>query len=507
MKKFTLREFDRRVQRLLAQTAQRAGAFSADSDEAKRQRKERAKEDKFYFFENYLPHYFNLPAAGFHQELVQLLDDKADKNRPAAVAAPREHAKSTIVTLGYPLHQICFGLRHFIIIVSDTEYQAADFVRFIRLELEENERIRQDFGDLRQSAKQWSDELFITKNGVKVLARGKGQKVRGLRHRQYRPDLVVMDDIENDQSVRHPRQIEKVLKWIVEAVYPAIDQHGSLFVIGTLLAKKSVLAQLLQQAAKGVWRGRIYRALDENNLPLWPQRHSLESLQQKKAVMGSVSFNKEYQNDPRDEEGIFREDWLRYYHPQELSGRQLAVFMFIDPSAGSGESADYKAVVTIGRDNEGIIYVLDAYIKKASIDSLLRVTYNRYRELQPRIIGIESNVFQSLLLREFDSLGKERQQHLPLRGINHHTSKEGRIGRLSAWVERGIIRFQKGQTDQDVLLEQLLYFPSPTVHDDGPDALEGAISLADTAPAVCVGLEADKDWYRSKRSVAQASCL
>ena len=485
---------------------------------------QRARADKFYFFKTYLPHYFNLPEADFHHELIGLLDRAvpgdilksigfskesaaqaelpAAASRPVAVAAPREHAKSTIVTLGYPLHQICFGLRRFIIIVSDTEYQAADFVRFIKLELEENERIRQDFGDLRGHFGQWADDTFITKNGVKVLARGKGQKIRGLRNRQYRPDLVVMDDIENDQSVRNPRQVEKTLKWIVETVYPAIDQNGSLFVIGTLLARKSVLAQLLFNPDYCAWKSVVYRALiyDERSpghpRSLWPARHSVKSLLAKKAVMGSLSFNKEYQNDPRDEEGMFREEWLRYYHPSEIRGRQLAVFSFIDPSVGSGESADYKAVITVGQDTNGIIYVLDAYIRKASIDTLLRVVYNRYGEFHPQVIGIEDNVFQKLLIREFDALAAQRRQYLPLRGVTHSAAKESRIARLSALVERGVVRFRKGHSDQELLIEQLIYFPSSTVNDDGPDALEGAVDLANAAPAVCLGVEAQENWYK-----------
>ncbi len=496
MKTISLRDFDKQVSRILANISARAQPFDKDSNLDKQRRRERAKADKFYFFKTYLPHYFNLAAAEFHHELVDLLDKR---DSPVAVAAPREHAKSTMVTLGYPLHQICYGLRRFVIIVSDTEYQATDFVRFIKLELEENERIKQDFGDLRGRFGQWTENSFITKNGVKVLARGRGQKVRGLRHRQHRPDLVVMDDIENDQSVRNPKQVGKTIKWILEAVYPSIDQQGSLFIVGTLLAKKSVLSQLLYGGDYTEWIRKVYRALGDDNRPLWPQRHSLKSLLKKKAVMGSVSFNKEYQNDPKDDEGIFQEKWIRYYHSSEVLSSRLSVFTFIDPSVGSGESADYKAVITIGQDTAGIIYVLDAYIKKASIDSLLRVTYNRAGEFQPQIIGIEDNVFQKLLIREFDALGRQRRQYLPIRGITHTTAKESRISRLSALVERGIIRFQKGHSDQDLLIEQLIYFPNSTVNDDGPDALEGAVDLANAAPAVSVGMEVEMRIYRAER--------
>ena len=59
-----------------------------------------------------------------------------------------------------------------------------------------------------------------------------------------------------------------------------------------------------------------------------------------------------------------------------------------------------------------------------------------------------------------------------------------RVGRLSPYVERGLVRFQKGHSDQDLLVEQLIYFPSTTVNDDGPDALEGAVDLAEKGSGI-----------------------
>ena len=477
-------KFNEQVGALL--TKMRGLATPLDDDPpVKQERIARARTDKLFFFKTYLPHYFTLPPADFHRELLSLLEVKGT---PVAVAAPREHAKSTIVTLGFPLQQICFQQRHFIIIVSDTEYQAVDFVRFIRLELEENERIRQDFGDLRTTGDTWADATFVTKNGVKVLARGSGQKVRGLRHRQHRPDLVVMDDIENDQSVRNPKQVDKLLKWITGTVYPAIEQKGSLFIIGTILARRSALYQLLYGEDYHEWITKIYQALKSDKSPLWPERHSLKSLMHKKTIIGSIQFNREYQNDPKDEEGVFREEWLRYYHPSELKNRELSVFTFIDPSVGSGENNDYKAIITIGQC-DGIFYVLDAFIKKTSIDGMLRTVYSRFSEFHPQVIGIEDNVFQKLLLREFDAMALLRGQVLPIKGVTHKANKQGRITSLSALVERGVIRFRRNHSDQGLLIEQLLYFPSATVHDDGPDALEAAINLANTSPAVCLGRE------------------
>jgi predicted phage terminase large subunit-like protein len=97
-------------------------------------------------------------------------------------------------------------------------------------------------------------------------------------------------------------------------------------------------------------------------------------------------------------------------------------------------------------------------------------------------VGVEDNLFQRLLLKEFDRIGVERGQFLPLRGVTHRIAKETRVAGLSPLLERGKIRFIRGHSDQELLVEQLLYFPSRTLHDDGPDALEGAVGLARELP-------------------------
>jgi hypothetical protein len=63
-------------------------------------------------------------------------------------------------------------------------------------------------------------------------------------------------------------------------------------------------------------------------------------------------------------------------------------------------------------------------------------------------------------------------------GVKHTTNKEGRIiGTLSYLIEHGKLLFEKGQSDQDLLLEQLIYILNANINDDGPDALEGAVSM------------------------------
>ncbi len=447
-------------------------------DPPQAERLARAAADPLWFCQTYLPHYFSHPFAPFHRELIALLEPRGRAVVPVVVAAPRGFAKTTLVSFGYVLHQVLCGRRRFVVIGSDTADLAEDLTGYLRLELGHNMRLGQDFGPLCEARGAQGD--FIAGAGCRVMARGAGQRLRGLKHGRHRPDLVVLDDLENDKNVRNQRLVRETLDWLREAVYPAIDPGGSLFIIGTVLARRSALATLLESPEEPYRRftRRLYRALDHEGRSLWPERHPVEALLRQKALMGARAFNKEKQNDPRDDEGLFQEAWLRAYHPDEVEQKTLGVAGFLDPSLAAGESGDYKAVITVGLDPaEQAFYVLDAYIRRTSLDQLVRAVLTRQARYGYLVFGVEDNLFQRLLLDEFARAAAEARVALPLRGVTHRLAKETSLAGLSPLVERGLVRFCPSQGDQSQLIEQLLHFPTPTVHDDGPDALEGAVSL------------------------------
>jgi hypothetical protein len=469
------RDLDRRFDEIRRKMAEGCSPLPVEERE---RRLARARADVLYFGEVYLPHYFTDEPAPFHRELVELLDIR---DRPVVVGAPRGHAKSTLVALAYPLHSLLFGRRRYIVEVSETEDQAADNVEFIKLELEENERLRQDFGDLRREGS-WEDGDFTTTTGIRVQARGRRQRIRSTRWRQYRPDLIVVDDLESDESVRNPRMIERVYKWVRGELYGAAEHGCSFFVIGNLLARRSVMGRLLfDDELADVVERRLYRAVDEaTGEPLWPARWPLEKLSAKRAFMGTVLFAKEFLLQPEDPEGDFREEWFErsYYDEAELAGRELVRATFCDPSVEANATSDDKAIVTVGLDRAHMIYyVLHAYVKRASIDAMLRASWTAFDDYKPTAFGLEANGFQAVLARDYDAVAKERGYYLPLKLVTHITNKTSRVCRLSGLVERGKLRFRRGHSDQDKVVEQLIYIAEPSVKDDGADALEGAVQL------------------------------
>ena len=120
---------------------------------------------------------------------------------------------------------------------------------------------------------------------------------------------------------------------------------------------------------------------------------------------------------------------------------------------------------------------LHAYIRHASIREFLQASYQQF-ETYGGSIGIEENMLKDFLKYTLQSYAKEVRKTLPWQTVHHSGNKITRIiGDLSYLVEFGQILFERNQSDQNLLVQQLIYLLNPNIHDDGPDALQGAVRL------------------------------
>jgi hypothetical protein len=291
-------------------------------------RLERGRSDLAWFLSYYLGHWYTAAFGAFHVELMgdfrraaTALDgvaggvqsdgattDEAVAGRSVAVAFPRDHGKTTVLS-GLILWAICTGLRRFILLVGATGNEASDRLTDLRRELEQNERLRDDYGDL-VGTERWSGGDLVTRNGVRVRATSVGAKLRGTKRGAARPDLAVLDDIEDDEQVLTEYQRGKVRAWLTRVLIPALDSdRGVAFVLGTILHADSLLARLVGDEYFPGWTKRLYRATPEE--PLWAARWPTEKLATMKASIGSVAFSCEFENRATSEaDALFRQAWL-----------------------------------------------------------------------------------------------------------------------------------------------------------------------------------------------------
>jgi phage terminase large subunit-like protein len=413
--------------------------------------------------------------AQFHRELYTILLTE----RYAAIAAPREHAKSTVVSVIFPLYCICYKLRRFIVLIGDNQANAALQLASIKEELESNAKLREDFGDL-VGDKKWDVNDCRTNTGITIVARGAGQSMRGLRYRQYRPDLIVIDDLENEESVDNPETREKLIKWFKGTVM-SLGKSAQIFAVGTILHFDSFLSNLLDTEKFKRFIKRTYEAVDDEwtaESVLWPEKWDLQSLRDKEGDVGSVFFNQEFRNRPISADTqVFQESWIirHAYRREELQLKTLVRVTYYDPAISLKKRADFFASVTLAVDEKGFLHIERAEGVKLPYIKQKEFILNRYDEELPIIVGIENQAYQDALKQEMEEQSRLTNRYINVVGVPNLTDKFLRISSISSLVENGTIRFCLDGT-QKVLIQQLIFLGK--IKDDIADALQGAVQLA-----------------------------
>lgn len=490
------REWERLYDRILA--------VKPLPEEGREERVKRASADRFFFAKTYLPHYFDCEFGKMHRDLGKFIDQL--EGYPGLAIVGRDHGKTSFCTVSETLWRLLTGRSKFTIIGSEVKDRAVQLARLPRLELEANARIIQDFGEQRTLG-QWEEEDFVLRNGAVVRALGRGSPWRGHIYRANRPDWVVIDDLESKKNVRNPKMVQERIDWLRAEVFPAVKMDGGqLLIVGNMFSSRSAIARIAQNK-EGEYHFKVFKASGEfpDGSPAWPERFSKKDLAKKREIMGLAAYGAEILNRPTDEGLIVKDEWIRWIMPDELpSRRTLRVFGFLDPSPTAKESSDFKALVSVAFAEDGKRYVLDSWIRKVTPKPMVDAVYQRFLLLRHERIGIEENMLHDFLRESVQDAERRHGFDIPWQGVVHTENKEIRISRLGPSIERSEWVFVKGGGDNELLVEQLLFFGEPGVNDDGPDALAGCVEMRQGAwcPAGAPASE-KRDWLGGLNATKQ----
>ena len=304
------------------------------------------------------------PIPDLHREMWKLC---CSKHPRVVLAAPRGHAKSTAITHAFTLAMMLSGLKSFCLLVSNTESQAAEFLGSIKDELNENEALAATFG-IRKLVKETETNVicqFHNGNKFRILAKGSEQKLRGIKWRNKRPDLIICDDLEDDEQVMSPERREKFRNWFMNALIPAGSGSCWVRVVGTVMHLDSMLNRLLEDPS---WKSAVFEAEDGNfgNI-LWPQQYSEPRLraiyESYKAQGNTAGYAQEYRNKPVAIEDLFFNADYFYDFERDEDGKwlkpNLEYFAAADFAISEKEKADYTAIVVVGVDPGGVMHVVE----------------------------------------------------------------------------------------------------------------------------------------------------
>ncbi len=437
----------------------------------------KAQKDYAFFVSYYFPHYAKSACGDFQVAAANKI--LKTPNLRAIFEWARGHAKSTHMDIMIPMWLKIQKERQInvMVLVGKSEDSADTLLSDIQAELQSNQRYINDFGSQYQAGS-WTEGEFVTQDGTAFFARGRGQSPRGLRHRESRPDYIVIDDLDDDELVENDTRVRKMLDWVLTALLGATDMgRGRFIMVGNRIHKNSVLANLAKQPQ--LFHTKV-NVIDDNGNIAWHQKYNFKEIEDIREFMGFRRFEKEYMNNPIEEGTVFDAKWINWAKPLAMHKYEHLV-AYCDPSFKNSTRNDYKAIKLWGKIGTDL-HLIDALVDQCSVSAMVRWFYDLHERKPSNCIinyMMEANFVQDLLMDEFVKEGKSRGYQIPIiPDTRKKPDKFQRIEAMSPLYERGHIYYNETKkSDRHFMtaIDQLLAIEKGSrTPDDSPDADEGA---------------------------------
>lgn len=431
----------------------------------------------------YFPEYCFSLFATFHKDIQR--DVYGKPNHIFLEQWSRGFAKSTHFGLFLPLF-IKFNNRlNGMMVGSFNEKMAAEKLKDVQANLQYNSRIINDFGE-QYSYGNWEDGNFKTRDDVGFYAFGKGQSPRGTRFKWKRPNYGIVDDLNDARQLKNKAIALEDKAWVMEELKPALWTRQWWLVIAQNKFHDNAVTSLLEDDEEIKTITHKVNIRDEKGKSNWPENpdFSEEAIKSLEETEGG-GFIRERMNTPFVEGTIFKIEWMNNWITPARSYDGVLI-NYLDPSYKSTDKSDYKAWILIGK--KGLEYhILKAWIRKATSKEMWEWGYELDELFSQFTINhsMEANFIQEdVHEKEFKRVAEDKNRTLRL--AYDRRKKEGKLERIETMqplFQRGLIKFnirEKNNADMKLLRSQLLAIEKGSnINDDGPDALEGAIWIAD----------------------------
>lgn len=448
--------------------------------------------DPEFFARQFFPRTVRQRSPNFHREVDTILDSNA---RLVSLQMFRGSAKTSKLRI-YGARRIAYGLAHTVLWVGKSQEHAIHSVKWLRKQIEHNKRFTETF-QLSPGSK-WQDVECEIRHGIDeypitVLAFGVTGSVRGVNIDDYRPDLIILDDVLDEENTATPVQRQKmealVYGALKESLAPRSDAPDAKMVMLQTphniedISMKSLSDQEWTSARFGCW------TRETENLPLreresvWPERlPSVELREEKENAIRrnqlSIFTREKECRIISAETSSFRESWLQYY---DQAPDDIYCVLSIDPVPPPSEVELAKGLK--GKDNEVLAvvgkkgpdyYLLDYAMKTGHDPSWTIATFfNLAWKWKIKRVTVESIAYQRVLAW---LLRQAMQQQGRYYAINEYADKRKKFSRildaLNGPTSNGHFFIRRHMTD---FVQQFSEYPN-VAHDDLLDAVSIAIS-------------------------------
>ena len=410
--------------------------------------------------------------------MFRVTQDK--NNKLACLVSFRGSGKSTIVTMSYAIWSI-LGIheKKFVVIVGQTKHQAKQQMANLKAELENNKLLASDLGPFQEDhdAEWGTASLVFPKIGARITVASSEQSIRGARHEQHRPDVIILDDIEDVASVRTQELRDKTFEWFTREVIPLGDLDTRIVIVGNFLHEDSLVAKLKNKITDEEILGTYleFPLVNDEGICQWTEKFTTaESLAEfRRTIISETSWQREYLlKVVSDEVQVINPDWIQYYDtlPEPKDLKYEGVDAGVDLAISESAHADYTAIVvgkTFGLHEKSCLYVMpNPIVKRCDFPSQVRLMKDILGVMsahgQAGKMYIESVGYQASIVQQLSSDGYKNVEAVVPKG-----DKRSRLEVISPLIKEGRIRFPREGCDD--LIRQMTGFGMEK-HDDIADA-------------------------------------
>ncbi len=378
--------------------------------------------------------------------------------------APREHAKSTALTMDYILAEALFRTSDYIILIGSTEEGAVEQLGNISEELHENEDLRREFGVKGFPSDSKQDLIVEMKDGYKfrILCRGAEQRIRGRLWKGKRPNLLVADDMEDDEQVENPDRRAKFRRWFFRAAKQAVGRWGKTRVHGTILHEDSLLSRLRRNKT---WKHQFYKAhegFDDFSNILWPEQWPEERLKARRQEFiedgDSAGYAQEFLNDPLDHSDAFlkRDDFLAM--KEEDYDAEKIICAAADFAVSRADKANRTSFTVGGKDVSNLLHFIDQRVGRWDPVEWIDEMFSIQQRYKPEVFWVEDGVIWKALKTTIYREMQVRDITINFEAILPVKDKGTRGRSLQRRMRAGQCRFDKNAEWYPGMEQELLRF-------------------------------------------------
>jgi hypothetical protein len=437
------------------------------------------------FCNYYFPEYCFAPFAKFHKNIQKEVAE--NPNNIFLEQWSRGFAKSTHFGLFLPLFIKFNGHLNGMMVGSYNEMMAAEKLADVQANLQYNQRIINDFG-VQFSYGNWEAGNFKTRDDVGFYAFGKGQSPRGTRFKWKRPNYGIVDDLNDARQLKNETIAKEDKAWVLEEMKPALWTRKWWLVIAQNKFHDNTVTALLEDDEEIKTKLHRVNIRDDKGKSNWIENpdFSDEAIQSLEETEGA-GFIRERENTPFEEGKEFKAEWMNNWVDPLPLDKYDSVIHYLDPSYKATEKSDYKFWVLLGKTAK-YYDILDAWGQRTTSKNMWERAFDVDDEYEDYTLihhSMEANFMQEdWHAKELERVEEDKDRALR---IAYDRRKKGdkheRILTMTPLFQRGFIRFNKQKKDSQgmkLLRSQTLAFERGSrINDDGPDALEGAVWMAD----------------------------